>query len=69
MATNVKKKYIWNKLKDEIGMPVPESNKTRVVEIITCMVHPYTCFQVTLHLTYQNYYALSSLTSSSSSGT
>ncbi len=35
------------KLKGEVGMAVPKSNQTRVVGIITYLVHPYACFQVT----------------------
>ena len=28
----------------EVGMAVPKSTQTRVVGIITYMVHPYACF-------------------------
>ena len=37
-------KNICIKLKGEVGMAVPKSNRTRVVRIITYMVHPYACF-------------------------
>ena len=44
----VKKKNDCNKYKKfEVGMAVPKSTQTRVVGIITYMVNPYTCFQVT----------------------
>ena len=39
-----KYKNICIKLKDEVGMAMPKSTQTRVVGIITYMVHPYACF-------------------------
>ena len=42
MVTSIKN--ICIKLKGEVGMAMPKSTQTRVVGIITYMVHPYACF-------------------------
>ena len=42
IITSVKNMCI--KLKGKVGMVVPKSTQTRVVGIITYMVHPYACF-------------------------
>ena len=39
-----KHKNICIKLKGEVRMVMPKSIQTRVVGIITYMVHPYACF-------------------------
>ena len=33
-----------HKIEGEVGITVPKSTQTRVVGIITCIVHPYACF-------------------------
>ena len=38
-----------HKTKGEVGMVVPKSTQTRMIEIITYMVHPYACFLVMVH--------------------
>ena len=52
MVTSIKN--ICVKLKGEVGMAIPKSTQTRVVGIITYMVHPYACLRkrekVQLHL-------------------
>ena len=42
LMTSVKNNY--KKLKGEVGMAIPKSTQTRVVGIITYMVHHYVCF-------------------------